>query len=63
MTTTPEPPTAGKAKPYSARLNGDDHIRILALRDAAFTYLQIPSSFMLLMTKFNIRVKANTLLL
>ena len=47
MPTTPEPPTAPEAdsgaesKPYSTRLNRDDRIRILTLRDAGFTYLEI----------------------
>uniref|UniRef100_A0A093UUS5 Transposable element Tc1 transposase n=1 Tax=Talaromyces marneffei PM1 TaxID=1077442 RepID=A0A093UUS5_TALMA len=57
MPTTPEPTTApeaapegareaasgGESKPYSTRLNRDDRIRILTLREAGFTYLQIAS--------------------
>lgn len=48
MATTPEPPDPqeppnppGESKEYSLRLNRDDRIRVLALRDAGFTYMQI----------------------
>jgi transposase len=43
MPTTPEPSEAPEPKQISARLNRDDRIRILALRDAGFTYQQIAS--------------------
>ena len=53
MPTTPEPTAAQElapeaasgqeSKPYSTRLNRDDRIHILTLRDAGFTYLQIAS--------------------
>ena len=42
MPSTPEPPEA-LSTPYSTRLNRDDRIRVLALRDAGFTYMQIAS--------------------
>ena len=42
MPTTPEPPEAA-SEAYSTRLNKDDRIRILALREAGFTYMQIAS--------------------
>ena len=42
MPTTPEPPEAA-SEAYSTRLNRDDRIRILALREAGFTYMQIAS--------------------
>ena len=42
MPTTPEPPEAA-SEAYSERLNRDDRIRILALREAGFTYMQIAS--------------------
>lgn len=38
---TPEPPTTPQSKQYSLRLDRDDRIRVLALRDAGFTYAQI----------------------
>ena len=38
---TPEPPDPPQSKQYSLRLDRDDRIRVLALRDAGFTYIQI----------------------
>jgi transposase len=40
-TPPPDPPEPPQPKQYSLRLDRDDRIRVLALRDAGFTYLQI----------------------
>jgi transposase len=37
----PEPPEPPRPKQNSVRLDRDDRIRVLTLRDAGFTYLQI----------------------
>lgn len=43
MPTTPEPSEVPESRQNSTRLNRDDRIRVLALRDAGLTYQQIAS--------------------
>ena len=43
MPTTPDPPNEPEPRQNSTRLNRDDRIRVLTLRDAGLTYQQITS--------------------
>lgn len=41
MPTTPDPPDESEPRQNSTRLNRDERIQVLTLRDAGFTYQQI----------------------
>ena len=41
MATTPDPPDESEPRQNSIRLNRDERIQVLTLRDAGFTYQQI----------------------
>ena len=47
MPTTPDPPDEPEPRQNSTRLNCDERIRILTLRDAGFTYQQITAQLQL----------------
>ena len=43
MPTTPDPPEEPEPRQNSTRLNRDDRIQVLALRDAGFTRVSLPT--------------------
>ena len=47
MPTTPDPPDEPESRQNSTRLNRDERIRVLTLRDAGFTYQQITAQLQL----------------
>lgn len=58
-TPPPAPPEPSQPKQYSLRLDRDDRIRVLVLRDAGFTYAQISQQLQISTVRFNIRAKAS----